>query len=97
LWVDRIEGGGGESVSNWVFWAPVGAASPHIIQDGSQELEDPMKSVGTEFSRSTAKTPYNRISFYYGGDRLIRFLTDQYKTVMRNIELLYSRIFGTQQ
>jgi hypothetical protein len=44
-----------------------------------------------------ARTPYNRISFYYGGDRLIRFLSGQDKTVMGNIELLYARIFGTQQ
>ena len=38
------------------------------------------------------ETPYNRVSFYYGGDRLIRFLTRQDKTVLEDIERLYSRI-----
>lgn len=61
-------------------------------------LENRMRSrLGLAENTGGARAPYNRTSFYYGGDRLIRFLTRQERSVMENIELLHSRIFGVQQ
>jgi hypothetical protein len=61
-------------------------------------LENRMRNrLGLAENVGGATTPYDRLSFYYGGDRLIRFFTSQDKTVSENIELLYSRIFGTQR
>jgi hypothetical protein len=61
-------------------------------------VENRMRNrIGLAENKGGGKTPYSRTSFYYGGDMLIRFLASQDNTVMENIELLYSRIFGTQQ
>lgn len=61
-------------------------------------LENRMRErVGLAENTGGSKTPYNRISFYYGGDRLIRLLMGRDKAVAQNIELLYARIFGAEQ
>jgi hypothetical protein len=60
-------------------------------------LENRMRNrLGLAENKGGAKLPFNRVSFYYGGDRLIRFLSGVDKPALENIELLYSRIFGTQ-
>ena len=61
-------------------------------------LENRMRSrLGLAENTGGAKTPFSRVSFYYGGDRLIRFLTGQDETVAENIQLLYSRISGADK
>lgn len=58
-------------------------------------IENEIRSrIGIEANRSGNEQPYNRVTFYYGGEEFIRFLMHHDREQFLDIEALFKRMVG---
>jgi hypothetical protein len=57
-------------------------------------IENEIRSrYGIEANHSGEEPPYNRVTFYYGGEMFIRFLNRDDRERLRDVEELFKRMF----